>query len=253
MAYKLVKPTVTAYSANPVSAGGALSITGQNLDLVKTVKFNESETPVEVEIQSDGTLLNLTVPMDAKSGAVTLQLKNGAEVKVADITVEEAVFCYATELPGDDAELKAGETMILNVKNIDKITSVEINGTPCQYIASNDKLVIGIPVKAKKGSTVRLVSSNGEISYKIDFIPNTEVTTVLWQGQAVADNWINQPFVLTDGGKEFNDAGIVSCVEKFVPRFEIPRVCFVDLNESALKKFFFCHFYEVKSADCFVQ
>ena len=170
VAYKLVKPTVTAYSANPVSAGGALSITGQNLDLVKTVKFNESETPVEVEIQSDGTLLNLTVPMDAKSGAVTLQLKNGAEVKVADITVEEAVFCYATELPGDDAELKAGETMILNVKNIDKITSVEINGTPCQYIASNDKLVIGIPVKAKKGSTVRLVSSNGEISYKIDFI-----------------------------------------------------------------------------------
>ena len=93
VAYKLVKPTVTAYSANPVSAGGALSITGQNLDLVKTVKFNESETPVEVEIQSDGTLLNLTVPMDAKSGAVTLQLKNGAEVKVADITVEEAVFC----------------------------------------------------------------------------------------------------------------------------------------------------------------
>lgn len=209
VAYKLVQPTVTAYSANPVSAGGALSITGQNLDLVKTVKFNESETPVEVEIQSDGTLLNLTVPMDAKSGAVTLQLKNGAEVKVADITVEEAVFCYATELPGDDAELKAGETMILNVKNIDKITNVEINGTPCQYIASNDKLVIGIPVKAKKGSTVRLVSSNGEISYKIDFIPNTEVTTVLWQGQAVADNWINQPFVLTDGGKEFKDAGIV--------------------------------------------
>ena len=43
----------------------------------------------------------------------------------------------------------------------------------------------------------------------IDFIPNTEVTTVLWTGTAVADDWGNQPYMLSDGGQELMDAGIV--------------------------------------------
>ena len=210
VAYTLVKPIVSSYSANPVSAGGLLSIVGLDLDLVKTVTFSGSESPTEGKVENDGAILNLTVPMDAKTGAVTLNLKNGTNVTVADITVQEAVFCYATELPADDAELKAGETFILNVKNIDKLTSVEINGVPCQIITSGDKLIIGIPEKAKKGSTVRLVSSNGEISYNIDFIPNTEVTTVLWSGQLVADDWNNQPYLLSDGGQELKDAGVVA-------------------------------------------
>ena len=207
-AYALVKPVVSSYSANPVSAGGLLSIIGLDLDLVKAVTFNGSEEPAEVTVENDGAVLNLKVPMDAKTGAVTLNLKNGTDVVVADITVQEAVFCYATELPADDAELKAGETFILNVKNIDKLTSVEINGVPCQIITSGDKIIIGIPEKAKKGSKVRLVSSNGEITYSIDFIPNTEVTTVLWSGQLVADDWKDQPYLLSDGGQELKDAGV---------------------------------------------
>ena len=149
--------------------------------------------------------------MNAVSGAPTLTLANGNTIaNVPELTIEEALFCYITELPGEDVELKAGESMVVPVANGDKLTGVEINGVACQYVLTNtNQLIIGIPAKAKKGAKVRLISSNGEITYTIDFIPNTEVTTVLWTGQAVADDWANQPYVLSDGGQELKNAGVV--------------------------------------------
>ena len=98
---------------------------------------------------------------------------------------------------------------MLPVANVDKLTGVEINGEACQYVVSGgNKLIVGIPLTAKKGSKVRLISSNGEITYTFDFIPNTEVTTVLWTGTADVDDWANQPYVLSDGGQELKDAGV---------------------------------------------
>ena len=211
VAFTLVKPTVTGYDNATVSAGGALTIQGTDLDLVKTVQFGDGSDVVKVEGSADA--IALTVPMNAVSGAPVLTLANGTTVEnVPAITIEEAVFCYATELPGDDAELKAGESMTLTVANGDKLTGVQINGIDCQYILdkNNTELIIGVPNKAKKGSKVRLISSNGEITYTIDFIPNTEVTTVLWTGLAVVDDWGNQPYVLSDGGQELKDAGVVA-------------------------------------------
>ena len=206
--FTLVKPTVTGYDNTTVSAGGALTIQGTDLDLVKKVQFGESDV---VEVEGTPSSITLTVPMNATSGSPTLTLANGTTVaNVPEINIQEAVFCYFTEMPAADAELKAGDSFTLPVANGDKLTGVEINGEACQYVLAGGQLIIGIPATAKKGSKVRLVSSNGEITYTIDFIPNTEVTTVLWTGQAVADNWGNQPYVLSDAGQELKDAGVVA-------------------------------------------
>ena len=127
--------------------------------------------------------ITLTVPMNAQSGVPTLTLANGTTVaNVPAINIEEAVFCYATALPSEEDEIKAGESLTLPVANGDKLTGVQIDGTDCQFVLvkNNTELIIGVPDNAKKGSKVRLISSNGEITYTIDFIPNTEVTTVLW-------------------------------------------------------------------------
>ena len=188
--FTLVKPTVTGYDNSSVSAGGALTIQGTDLDLVKTVQFGDGSDVVSVEGSADA--IQLSVPMNAQSGAPILKLANGYTIEnVPSINIEEAVFCYATELPGEDVELKAGESMTLTVANGDKLTAVEIDGANCQFVLVNSKtqLIIGIPDTAKKGSKVRLISSNGEITYTIDFIPNTEVTTVLWTGTADLAGW----------------------------------------------------------------
>lgn len=190
VAYTLVKPIVTGYDKTTVSAGGTLTIQGKDLDLVKSVKFGESDNVIVENATSE--TITLTVPMNATSGAPTLTLANGTTVEgVPAINIEEAVFCYATALPGDDAELKAGESLVLTVANGDKLTGVQIDGTDCQYVLvkENTELIIGVPTTAKSGSKVRLISSNGEITYSIDFIPNTEVTTVLWTGASDLDGW----------------------------------------------------------------
>lgn len=209
VAITLVKPTVTGYDKTTVSAGGTLKIKGTDLDLVKKVQFGESDV---VDVEGTASAITLTVPMNATSGSPILTLANGTTVaNVPSLNVEEAVFCYFTEMPAEDAELKAGDSFALPVANGDKLTGVEINGEKCQYVVTNNgQLIIGIPTTAKKGSKVRLISSNGEITYTIDFVPNTEVTTVLWTGQAVADDWKDQPYVLSDAGQELKDAGVVA-------------------------------------------
>ena len=209
VAITLVKPTVTGYDKTTVSAGGTLKIKGTDLDLVKKIQFGESDV---VDVEGTASAITLTVPMNATSGSPILTLANGTTVaNVPSLNVEEAVFCYFTEMPAEDAELKAGDSFALPVANGDKLTGVEINGEKCQYVVTNNgQLIIGIPTTAKKGSKVRLISSNGEITYTIDFVPNTEVTTVLWTGQAVADDWKDQPYVLSDAGQELKDAGVVA-------------------------------------------
>ena len=211
LALTLVKPTITGYSVNPASAGSPLKISGTNLDLVKDINFGDAKNDKDkFKVNADGTEITVTIPMEGTSGKPKFNLANGTSVEGAELTINEAVFCYFKEMPSEDAELKAGESLVLPVANGDKLTGVEINGEACQYVLTGSgQIIIGIPAKAKKGAKVRLISSNGEITYTIDFIPNTEVTTVLWTGQAVVDDWANQPYVLSDGGIELKNAGVV--------------------------------------------
>lgn len=203
--FTLVKPTATGYNANPASAGSTIQITGTDLDLVKSVDFGGAEANVEKDdVSADGTTLNVKVPMAAKSGAPVLKLANGVTINAPELTIKEAVFCYVTELPGEDAELHAGQTFVLPIANGDKLTGVEIAGKVCQFIVSGNTLTVGAPDNAKKGTSVRLISSNGEITYKIDFIPNSEITTVIWTGAFAAGNWAQDFQTLAWGGYDWS-------------------------------------------------
>lgn len=203
--FTLVKPTATGYNANPASAGSTIQITGTDLDLVKSVDFGGAEANVEKDdVSADGTTLNVKVPMAAKSGAPVLKLANGVTINAPELTIKEAVFCYVTELPGEDAELHAGKTFVLPIANGDKLTGVEIAGKACQFIVSGNTLTVGAPDNAKKGTSVRLISSNGEITYKIDFIPNSEITTVIWTGAFAAGNWAQGFQTLAWGGYDWS-------------------------------------------------
>ncbi len=196
VAYTLIKPVVTAYNPNPVSAGGALTVQGKDLDLVASVNFGEGSDVAEASVAADGTSMTLTVPMNAASGAPTLNLINGTTVVAPEITVNEATFCYVKELPGEDVELKAGAAMTLVVANGDKLTGVEVNGASVQYVLTEgNKLIIGLPESCGAGTKIRLVSSNGEITYTLDVTPNTEVNTVIWTGAVDLNAWsINWQF-----------------------------------------------------------
>lgn len=186
--FTLVKPEVTAYTPSPANAGGALSIEGTDLDLVASIAFGAGVYTVkEGDVNADGTILNVTVPMEGESGKPVFTLKNGMTVEAPEITINEAKFCYITEMPSFEDEEnipEAGDLFKVPVANYDVLTEVQVNGTTVEYAYSskNKTLTISIPENAKAASTLKLISSNGEIEYEITVKPNTEITTVLWTG-----------------------------------------------------------------------
>ena len=207
VAFTLVKPVATAYSANPVSAGSVLQITGTDLDLVKSVTFGEAIAELEKDaVSADGTTLTVKVPMEGKSGKPKLNLANGTSEEAPELGINEAVFCYITEMPDFEQEKnipEAGGLFTVPVANADVLTNVFVNGTEVQYAYASKAgtLSISLPDNAKAASKLKIVSSNGEIEYDITVKPNTEITTTIWTGSYWIDWNPNSPDIdKADGG-----------------------------------------------------
>jgi hypothetical protein len=206
VAYTLVKPVVTAYSPSTVSAGAALTVTGTNLDLVESLTFKGSESTSAVSVSDDGTSLTTTVPMDAQTGDVTLNLKNGSTVTASSIAIAEAVFCYVTELPTKDNAPDAGGTLTVPVKNADKLIAVYVNGTQVNFVYNTkaSTLTIAIPSNAKVTSSLKLVSSNGSVTYTIPVNSDIVDETTIWEGSLFFGGWANALQDLSWGGYDWS-------------------------------------------------
>lgn len=185
VAYTLVKPAVTELPAS-ASAGSDMSITGTDLDLVKSVTFGGD---LKVDVAAvDGTI-TVAVPTTAEAGALKLNLANGTSVETESVTIDKPVACYITELPGADQEINGGQVLIVPVANGDKLTGVQVNGEDVNFLLNETDLYITIPRLAKAGTVLKLISSNGAVEYVIDCIPATISRTVIWTGEFNAGHW----------------------------------------------------------------
>lgn len=162
VAIETLKPQVDSYLPAEVPAGEALLIKGQNLDLVASVTFAGGQTvevtaPVADELQ-------VSVPMEAESGNVTLNMHNGEMVEGLWLNVSKPQCCYVMELP---EKVEAGALLELEVANGDKLQHVTVNGTQVQFILRDSKLLVSLPADVIGAAVIELVSSNGTISYTI--------------------------------------------------------------------------------------
>lgn len=222
--FTLVKPVVTGYDNGTVSAGGVLTIKGTDLDLVKKVQFGEGTDEVEVKAAEDGKSITLTVPMNAKTGKPTLTMANGTSVEGPELNIEEAVFCYITEMPdfsNKENIPEAGSTLTVPVKNGDKLESIFVNGKKVNhvYAEKTSLLTISIPTNAKKKSTLKLVSSNGEIEYDITVIPAGSITRTLMNGPLDLAGWSanTQGLIAQDALDNIPDGANVVLKVKYTP------------------------------------
>jgi hypothetical protein len=193
LAIETQKPEVTSYNPSPVSAGDEVTLEGTNLDLVTSVTFAGDQT-VAVS-PSSATSLTVTVPIESETGNVVLTMANGETVETSSLTVNQPVFCYVPVLPDAETEINAGTLLALEVKNEDKLTDVQVNGSSTQYILQGTTLYVLIPEDAAGDTDLTLISSNGEVTYQIDVIGSSTKETVVYEG----------PLSLTwsDGGRVF--------------------------------------------------
>lgn len=154
------------YSPSVVEAGDDLVITGTDLDLVKTVTFVGSSTPVEPSAKSE-TTLTVKVPDSGKTGALTLTLLNGTTVTCPELTFAQPSVTSMTgtrdKVDGKPV-FKAGETVTLAGENLHLIKSIKLeNAEVTTLTVSDDKktLTFEMPVTAKDG-TASYVSKSGD-------------------------------------------------------------------------------------------
>lgn len=183
-----LKPENVAYNPVPASLAGQLTVNGKNLQNVKTITIDA--TAIEVSNPTE-TSFSVIVPatLNAGENAVTVTMTNDEVVELPAIELSAPECAYATVLPGEEDEVKAGDLLVLQVANGDKLTDVKVNGASVQYILNGETLYISIPGSTGKNATVTLVSSNGEISYDIAVIPMTHVENVVWEGMWENTGW----------------------------------------------------------------
>lgn len=179
-----LKPLVGSYNPSSIPAGESLLINGQNLDLVASVTFGGGQT-VAVS-SSSASQLSVSVPMEAETGNIVLNMYNGETVEGPSLTVTKPQCCYVMNLP---EKVDAGALLELEVANGDKLTQVNVNGSQVQFILRDSKLMISLPAETVGEATLELVSSNGSISYQIEIVGS--MGTLIYEGPLATGSWAN--------------------------------------------------------------
>ena len=179
-----LKPLVGSYNPSSIPAGESLLINGQNLDLVASVTFGGVQT-VAVS-SSSASQLSVSVPMEAETGNIVLNMYNGETVEAPSLTVTKPQCCYVMNLP---EKVDAGALLELEVANGDKLTQVNVNGSQVQFILRDSKLMLSLPAETVGEAALELVSSNGSISYQIEIVGS--MGTLIYEGPLSTGSWAN--------------------------------------------------------------
>lgn len=192
VAYTLVKPTITSFSANPASAGSAVTINGTDLDLAAAVTFGGA---IKVDLPGDATATSFTVdvPTAAETGVLVLNLKNGTDVETIELAIDKPAGAYIAVMP--ETIYKPGDMFIVEIENPDHLTAVKVDDVPVNYILNGKTLYMSIPAEATAGSQLTLVSDNGSVTYTLNIDPGTQIVYVIWEGNEDMGSWSNQPYV----------------------------------------------------------
>lgn len=183
--YSLVEPVFARYSttdtdpATKAFVGESLIINGSDMDLVTGVTFTGAESVTPTSISADA--ITVTVPSEAKTGQIYLNLANGKSVPCQELTIDYP-WCYITDNL-DAMEIYSGSTIEVNVANGSALTGVQVNDVDVEHELSESKLRIAIPEGVGKNTKIKLISNNGSAEYTVDCV------MVVWSGETTNNGW----------------------------------------------------------------
>ncbi len=128
-----VVPTDVKAPADAVKAGTEIEITGKDLDLVTSVSFPGADAGT-FEVNGDGTVLTVTVPMKAAAGDITLTLDNGDSVTAAYTLVKATL----TGINVPEGTVTAGQSFSVTGTDLDLIASAALGGKAVEIAVSDD-------------------------------------------------------------------------------------------------------------------
>ena len=168
----IVIPVVSEVTPNPVKPGTALTITGTDLDLVTGFALGGDVNVTEFQSQS-ATSIVMTVPTNAKSGAVTSVLPSGIAIEVGDITLIEPTAAID--------EIKdsygVGEMVVFAGTDLDLVTTATFTGAEATPVTITDgKINLEVSEAAQSGA-ITLATANGTAITVDGFVTTKPVAT----------------------------------------------------------------------------
>lgn len=152
--YATVLPTASIKDAKASYAvGDTVVITGDNLDLVKTVAFT-NDASASYDANLVGSDLKVVVTTEAKSGDITLTLANGATVAVSGFETTKPAFTFpASATPLD----------VITVESTlaERVTTIKFGSLEATVTAKDGAFSATVPLDAESGK-VTYVMDNGE-------------------------------------------------------------------------------------------
>lgn len=154
-------PAFTDISPNPVKAGAQLTITGTDLDLVKTVTLGGNKNVTSFVSQSE-TEIVLDMPADTKDGVVILVPASGVKVQSADdlIMVVPTVSVTPTTL-------KNGEDITVSGTDLDLVDKVIFGGNKQGTIntgGTETEIIVTTPDDATTGDVTFVTKADKEVT-----------------------------------------------------------------------------------------
>lgn len=143
-----VEPTNLAAAPSPVKNGATLTITGENLDLIKEVYFPNVGDAVAFEYEK---AITVTVPELAQEGDITLKMENGKEVTVAYTLVKPVVTAYRAN------PVNAGAQEVLTGTDLDLVKSItfgDADNDADKIEIAQTSITVTVPMAAKSGAPV---------------------------------------------------------------------------------------------------
>ena len=183
---KVTLPEFTGMTPNPAKPGTAITISGKNFNLVKSIIFNENLTVTNFTTDAAKTTITVDVPANAKDGAVKLVAFSGVEVaSPAELTL---VMPAITKI--DPNPVKNGATLTITGTDLDLVTSVTFGGDKTGTVtsATETELQVTVPDDAITGVvTLATQSGNNVTSEQLTLIDPVFTSFTPTQAKANTD------------------------------------------------------------------
>ncbi|MCA5005158.1 glycan-binding surface protein [Sphingobacterium bovistauri] len=151
---KLISPAITEVTPNPIKNGTSLKIEGTHLDLVTSIVF-AGDVEGSITEKKENSIL-VTVPLNAKSGVMTLNTNSGKTVTAQVNTILPTISSFSP------TTLMAGEQITITGTNLDLVRSIVFGGNQIvsNVVANSPTTIrINIPMTAESG-VIKLITSN---------------------------------------------------------------------------------------------
>lgn len=162
-----------------VKPGDELTLTGEYLNLIKEVIFNDNVVVTEF-VSKSRKEIKVIVPIEARSGKVIIS--DGAEIPNWIYSKDELTVAIPTYAASSAVKIKAGETLVIEGDNLNWVSSVNFDGAKVtEFTITEDAktLTVIVPDRAKSGAITLGCYSGVEVEAgDINLVAPTELAVV---------------------------------------------------------------------------